>query len=140
MRSRQRVLVVDDDHDNALVIRMILECNNFEVDMFTDPKVAVARFEPQKYALAIFDLRMKDLDGFELYERIFEMDHEMKVCFISGYEYREALSRFQGKRRNISSECFMKKPLSIEGFMAMVRKMIGLEEHIWKDKEQPRLF
>ena len=37
---RHGTLVVDDDHDNALVLRMILECNNYEVDMFTDSKLA----------------------------------------------------------------------------------------------------
>ena len=47
----------------------------------------------------------------------------MKLCFISGYDYRDALARFEGKHCDISSECFLKKPLSIEEFMAMVRKM-----------------
>src|SRR6476469_1845849 len=110
----QQILVVDDDHDNALVIKMILECDGFEVDMFTDPKAALAKFEPQKYSLAIIDLRMKGIGGFELYERFFEMDHRMKLCFISGYDYTDALAKFQGKHYDISSDCFLKKPLGIE--------------------------
>ena len=123
LRQRQRILVVDDDHDNALVIKMILECDGFEVDMFTDPKEALARFEPQKYTLAIIDLRMKGIDGFELYERFLEMDHRMKLCFISGYDYRDALAKFQGKHSEILADCFLKKPLSIEGFMVMVKRL-----------------
>ena len=47
----------------------------------------------------------------------------MKLCFISGYDYRDALAKFQGKHYEIPSDCFMKKPLSIEGFMVMVKRL-----------------
>lgn len=40
--------------------------------MFTDSTEALANFEPQKYALALIDLKMGGLDGFGLYERILE--------------------------------------------------------------------
>ncbi|MEO9295357.1 MAG: response regulator [Nitrososphaera sp.] len=119
----QRILVVDDDADNALVIRMILECNGFQVDMFTDPKLALSSFEPQKYALAIIDLRMNGMDGFELYERIFEMDHHKRICFMSCYDYVNALSRFQNKHCEISPECFLRKPLSVEAFIATIKRL-----------------
>ena len=47
----------------------------------------------------------------------------MKLCFISGYDYRDASARFEGKHCEILADCFLKKPLSIEEFMAMVRRL-----------------
>ena len=118
-----RVLVVDDDLDTALVVRLILECHNYQVDMFTDSKLALSEFQPKKYSLAVIDLKMNGIDGFELYERLFEMDSKMKVCFMSGYEYSESISKFQNNHCEVSLECFLKKPLSIDGFVNLVKRM-----------------
>lgn len=118
-----RVLVVDDDLDTALVVRLILECHNYQVDMFTDSKLALSEFQPKKYSLAVIDLKMNGIDGFELYERLFEMDSKMKVCFMSGYEYSESISKFQNNHCEVSLECFLKKPLSIDRFVNLVKRM-----------------
>lgn len=114
------ILVVDDDRDNALVIRMVLEHQGYKVDMFTDSD-ALANFEPQRYALALIDLRMGGLDGFGLYERILKMDN-IKICFMSGYDYRDALSKFQTKHR-IPAERYLQKPLNVDRLIGLVRKM-----------------
>ena len=124
MKARQRILVVDDDFDNALVVKMIMECNDFQVDMFTDAQLALSKFEPQRYSLAVIDLRLGDLSGFELYERMNKMDNKMKVCFMSGYNYgEEELSEFQDRHCEVTPEHYLRKPLSVGGFMATVKKM-----------------
>lgn len=115
--------MVDDDSDTALAVRLILECHNYQVDMFTDSKLALSEFQPKKYSLAVIDLKMNGIDGFELYARLFEMDSKMKVCFMSGYEYSESISKFQNNHCEVSLECFLKKPLSIDRFVNLVKRM-----------------
>jgi DNA-binding NtrC family response regulator len=104
---------------------MILEEYGHSVDMFTDPSLALSKFEPQTYRLAIIDLIMAGMDGLELYRRLHVKDHKMKVCFISGYEYAEALSKFQNKHCEVSADCFFKKPLNIDHFIKVVERMTG---------------
>ena len=116
-------MVVDDDFDTALVIKLMLQSHGYEVDMFIDPRVALSNFQPRKYSLAIIDYKMNGIDGFELYERLFEMDNKMKVCFVSGYENPDELAIFLSKHSEVSPECFLKKPLSIDGFISIVKRM-----------------
>ena len=40
-RRRKRILVVDDEFDTNFTIKVVLETNNFKVDSFTDPHVAL---------------------------------------------------------------------------------------------------
>ena len=119
----KQILVIDDDFDTALVVKLMLQSCGYEVDMFIDARVALSNFQPQRYSLAIIDFRMGGIDGFELYERFSEMDNKMKVCFMSGYDNSEALARFQSKHHGFSSDCFLRKPLDIDGFIDRVNKM-----------------
>jgi two-component SAPR family response regulator len=55
---------------------------------------------------------MPHMNGFELCEKILELDVNIKVCFISAAELNiEALREVYPK---VSFGCFMKKPVTIE--------------------------
>ena len=82
IQNKKRVLVVDDEKDITLVCTMILKDTGFEVDVFTDPIVALTSFKPNFYDLVILDIKMPHMDGFELYKKIKELDNKVKVCFL----------------------------------------------------------
>ncbi len=66
-KSRYRILIVDDEADDAYVYQLALEENSqLSVDTFTDPLVALHSFSPQAYHLLLLNLRMPKMDGFEL--------------------------------------------------------------------------
>jgi response regulator RpfG family c-di-GMP phosphodiesterase len=55
---------------------------------------------------------MPHMNGFELCEKILELDVNVKVCFISAAEVNiEALREVYPKARSIG--CFIKKPVTI---------------------------
>lgn len=67
----KRILVVDDEFDNASIFTLGLQDSGFEVDKFTDPLMALSSFKGGKrYDLLILDIKMPDMNGFELYEQI----------------------------------------------------------------------
>jgi response regulator RpfG family c-di-GMP phosphodiesterase len=56
---------------------------------------------------------MPHMNGFELCEKILELDVNVKVCFMSTAEVNiEALREVYPKARSIG--CFIKKPVTIE--------------------------
>jgi two-component SAPR family response regulator len=58
------------------------------------------------------DILMPKMNGFELSQKILELDANVKVCFISAAEINiEALREVYP---NVSFGCFMKKPVTIE--------------------------
>jgi FixJ family two-component response regulator len=79
-------LIVDDESDITLAFDMILEMNGFEVDTYNDPLLALSNFKPDSYGLALLDIRIPKMNGFELYRKIKDIDKKIEVCFITAFE------------------------------------------------------
>jgi CheY-like chemotaxis protein len=113
----KRILVVDDDTDTTLTFKSALEGyyhddKRFEVYTYNNPLIALSEFKPHFYDLLLTDINMPDMDGFQLSEKILELDVNVRICFISAGEVNiEALREIHPK---INFGCFIKKPVSIE--------------------------
>jgi two-component system, OmpR family, response regulator ChvI len=117
----KRILIVDDDPDITLALKTVLEDNGYEVNSFNDPTDAVSNFkQPGMYDLLIIDLVMPNMDGFEFYEKIREIDNRVKACFITAYNvYYQSLREIYP---DFEVDCFMKKPIENED---LLRKVIN---------------
>src|SRR6476619_5950125 len=82
-QSKGRILVVDDEIDTAQTLGPMLETSEFTVDVFTNSKEVLATFEPDHYDLAVIDIRMPAMNGFELYSEIKSIDYKIKVLFLT---------------------------------------------------------
>ena len=71
-------MIVDDEPDVNLTLKMVLEENGFKVDSFTDPLLALENFKGESglYDMLILDIRMPDMNGFELYREIKKIDNK----------------------------------------------------------------
>ena len=79
----KRVLVVDDELDSNLALKLVLEDNGFKVDTFTDPLLALENFKAGMYVLLILDTNMPKMNGTELYNEIKKIDNKARVCFLT---------------------------------------------------------
>ncbi|MFL6362261.1 MAG: response regulator [Nitrososphaeraceae archaeon] len=117
----KRILIVDDDPDLTLTFKVGLEeyhyyhddKRRFEIYSYNNPLVAVREFKPHFYDLLLTDIYMPYMNGFELCEKILELDVNVRVCFVSSAEVNiEALREVYPKARSIG--CFIKKPVTVE--------------------------
>jgi DNA-binding response OmpR family regulator len=111
-RAPRRILIVDDEVDITRSLKLGLERLGFQVDTFNDPVDALAKIKPGRYDLAIFDIRMPRMTGFELYRRFRKIDGHTDVCFITAYEVLG--SEFTKLFPDIKASGFFKKPISIK--------------------------
>ena len=85
--AKKRLLIVDDDVDITNSFSLALEDSGlFLVDTYNDPLVALSNYRPNSYDLLLLDIKMPEMNGFELYEQIKKLDNKVKVCFISAYD------------------------------------------------------
>jgi DNA-binding response OmpR family regulator len=121
---KKRILLVDDEIDVISLFKMVLEMNGFEVDAYTDPVAALSDFKANSYGLALLDVRMPNVNGFELYKKIREVDNNIKACFITAYEdYRQELKGSFPELDEI--KCFIRKPKAIEDLVNHVATILG---------------
>ena len=85
--AKKRILIVDDEEDITLSFSLALEDSGlFEVDTYNDPLVALSNYRPNLYDLLLLDIKMPEMNGLELYDRIKRIDNKVKVCFMSAYD------------------------------------------------------
>ncbi len=117
----KRILLVDDDPDVTLTFKAGLDGYNygdgdkrrrFEVYSYNNPILVVKEFKPHFYDLLLTDIYMPHMNGYQLYEKILELDVNIRVCFMSALEVNvEALREVYP---NVSLGCFIEKPVSIK--------------------------
>jgi two-component system, OmpR family, response regulator ChvI len=129
------LLLVDDDHDILLTFKSgleeyvdkskIFDGAKIQVDTFADPKEALTSFKAGIYDLLLLDIRMPNINGFELYEELKKIDDKPRVCFITAYElYYDVLKK---DFPELDVGCFIKKPISIEDLATKIRKELALQ-------------
>jgi CheY-like chemotaxis protein len=150
--SRGRILIIDDEEDITFFLKEALEgSGGFEVVTFNDPLLALSSFNnkdndknlPSAYDLILLDIKMPQMDGFELYQEIQKRidtstsggdtstgdsdrgknGKKTKICFMTAFEvYYEALKELFPD--SYSSICFIKKPSSAQDLIRRITKEI----------------
>lgn len=110
--SSKVILLVDDESDIATLFQYYLEVSGYLVKVYNDPRKAISEFKAGLYNLALLDVRMPQMSGFELYEKIHRIDGACKVCFVTAFEiYYRSLKEFFP---NLDVNCFIRKPVGME--------------------------
>ena len=117
-QGSSRLLLVDDEPDVIFTFKKGLEAHGFVVDAFNDPVLALSNFKPGVYGLLLLDVKMPQINGFELYEKIKKIDSEVKACFITAHEvYYESLKEIFP---TMDLDCYV-KPIEIEDLVSHVK-------------------
>ena len=122
--NTKKIMVVDDETDVISVLEIVLEENGFEVDIFEDPIVALKSYRAGVYDLLILDIKMPEMDGFELYDQIKKIDDNAKGCFLTASEMYYKNSRKE-KYCSLDKDLFIQKPISNEDLVEEINKILS---------------
>lgn len=110
--KKRRILIVDDDPDITKTFGLVLEDSGlYEVDTYNEPLIALENFRPNFYDLALLDIKMPQMNGFELSNKIEKIDNKIKVCFISSYKLDD--KALKEKYPSLQIKCFLPKPIAV---------------------------
>ncbi|MEK1888943.1 MAG: sigma-54 dependent transcriptional regulator [Phyllobacterium sp.] len=79
------IAFVDDDDDLRNATRQTLELAGFNVTPFTDAMSALRFLTPDFPGVVVTDVRMPQMDGFELFRRLRAVDPDLPVILITGH-------------------------------------------------------
>ena len=122
-----KTLVVDDEPDVTFTLKTTLEATGlFHVDTFNEPSKALASFKPHSYDLAILDIMMPQMNGFELMCKIKKVDGSIKVCLLT------ALSELSEYSAYINELCptfdrnyIIKKPIENTALLKQLKQVLS---------------
>jgi len=113
------ILVVDDEKEIADLIELYLKNENFNVYKFYDAQEALACIQSIKLDLAILDVMMPDIDGFEICRRIREQYH-FPVIMLTAKE--EEIDKITGL--TLGADDYITKPFRPLEVIARVKAQI----------------
>src|SRR5215212_12098281 len=122
----KRVLLVDDEPDLTLSLKMTLEENGFKVDSFTDPVLALENYKEEggSHDLVILDIKMPNMNGFELYRQIKKINDKAKVCFLTAGEMD-----YEQFRKELfpalDNNCYIQKPIENEMLIKRLNRILS---------------
>jgi two-component system, OmpR family, response regulator ChvI len=115
-KNKHKILIVDDDPEITKTFSLVLEDSGlYKVDSYNDPLIALQNFESNFYDLLLLDIRMPNMNGFELYDKIEKIDNKVKVCFVSAYDVEDKVLRKQFP--SLEVKYYLPKPVSIKVLM-----------------------
>ena len=123
-KNSKRILVVDDDEDVTYTIKSILENNGFVVDSYNDPTLTLSNFKPGLYDLLLLDIKMPKINGFDLYQKIREIDSNVKICFLTASELFYKEYRRLGTHPTVDKAYFIQKPVRSEELVRQLNEVL----------------
>ena len=75
-----KILLVEDNADNFLVLAICLQIEGFNVEQAHDGLEAFQKLEDETFDVVVSDLRMPGLNGLELVGRIRDGSPERQLC------------------------------------------------------------
>ncbi len=126
--NKYRILLVDDDPDIVKVLMRGLKVKGLQVHAYTSPQEALKSFKPGTYDLAILDIRMPSMTGFQLYREMKRRDLTVAVCFLSAFEIQS--DEFKSMFPSMDGvKIIIKKPLSINELLKQITPFLRMSAH-----------
>jgi CheY-like chemotaxis protein len=123
--SDRNIMLVDDEPDVLYTYKCFLSSRGYNVVTFTNPREALIHFvqsDPSYYGLVILDIRMPNLNGLQLFHKFREIDHKIKIIFVSALDgAAELVSLLPG----LKEENIIKKPVNQTTFLEKVEQMLS---------------
>ncbi len=118
-----KVLVVDDNEDNANIIRDYLEARGYPITVAYNGDEAMAQFESVKPSLVLLDVMMPGMDGWQVCRQIKASPsaRDVRVIMVT------ALQDWMDKRQAIETgaDDYVEKPFELSKLAAVVERNVA---------------
>lgn len=124
--GKKRIFLVDDESDVTTALTFALEDYGFEVDSYNNPLAALSNFKSNYYDLAILDIKMPEMDGFELLRKIRTEDENLRICFLTALtDLRDHMSDINDLSPSFVKDWVIRKPISNKDLLSDINRIMS---------------
>jgi CheY-like chemotaxis protein len=118
----RRILIVDDDEIMADVLSVRLSQQGFQTTIAENGEQALAMARVERPHVILLDLRLPDVDGFEVCRELSDSEEtsEIPVIIVSGLEHPDVI------RRSRAAGChyYLRKPYDPNALLTLIQQAI----------------
>lgn len=123
MGQRKIVLTVDDEFDHRRLVTDLLTPLGFTVMEAPDAKTALELAQQCPVDLFILDIRMPEVDGWELAAELRELDAQIPILMASG----NAIEMQEEQMKSVLYNAYISKPVQLEQLLEKVATLLDIE-------------
>ena len=129
--SQKRLLLIEDEQSLRQVISFQLRELGYQVTVAEDGLLGYEAFTEHQPDLVITDLRMPEMDGLELIQRLKAIAPDVPVLIITAYgDIQSAVSAMK-----LGVEDYLTKPLNSEEFSLAIERALKVKELVRENRE-----
>ena len=120
MEKQIHILTVDDDDSFRIIIEEILAKQGYKVSAASDGSEAITLLQQHKYDMILLDIKMPNVDGFEVLKFIKKKNPSTKVIMLTGY----ADLKLAVEAKNLGADDFVAKPIMRDDLISSIEKAL----------------
>ena len=114
------MLVVDDEPSITDLVSMALRCEQFDAQVAGSGREALDFVESFSPDLAVLDIIMSDIDGFEVAQRLRSQGVKLPIIFLTA----RAATEDKVLGLSLGGDDYMTKPFSVEELVARIHSIL----------------
>lgn len=125
--AKSKILIVDDNEFYLSLLKTVLKEVDANIYMANSGKDALKLIEENNFALAILDIQMPEMDGFELADHIRRQEGRdlVPIIFLTAY-FTDEMQMFRGY--NNGAIDYLTKPINKTVFLSKVKIFLELDQ------------
>lgn len=133
MSRGAKILIVDDEPDILLMLRVNLEGEGYETALAADGETAVQRIADERPALVLLDVMMPVMDGWAVLESIGQGAHPPRVIVVSA----KASDRDVSRAVALGAQAYVTKPFDPDDLVDTVRHVLtATDDELAADRQR----
>lgn len=121
MAAKNKILVVDDEDALRTVLSAELEGEGYQVSTAADGDEAIKIIGTQQFHLILLDIKMPNVDGFEVLRFVKQHQPTTKVIMLTGFaDLKNAI-----ESKKLGAEDFVSKPYDLVDLLTTVERVLG---------------
>jgi DNA-binding NtrC family response regulator len=129
-----KILVIDDEKPIRNTLQEILEYEDHKVEIAADGFEGLEKAKENKYDIILCDIKMPNMDGIEVLEKLEEFSPDVPVIMISGHGSVETAVEALKK----GAYDFIEKPLELNRLLVTIRNALERKDLVVETKKLKR--
>ena len=118
MKKKIKILLVDDDLKNSMLLKRFIEAEGYEVTYANNGNVGLEMYRSEHPDLILLDINMPELDGFEMAKTIRRNDKKTVIFFLT--DRTDKVDRLHGF--SLKGNDYIPKPFYPEELIARIHE------------------
>lgn len=120
MAKLESVLIIDDDVSLTKILREELTSVGYEVEVMNESSEALNRLQNEFYDLILLDLKMPQVDGFEILKELRAKNYPGKIIVMTAYaDVENAVLA-----KKLGADDFLSKPYDLDELLITIQKVL----------------